>query len=126
MKIHNALARTVLSLALAALLCPTPAALAAVEFTTFGADDAFNRGGGSYVGGSTPGFPYQALANEFTASFTGILSSVDVATAITPGLDGDGNLTVELYPNNPATKLPLTSGEITLGTVGSPDGLVQR
>ena len=112
-----------LAVAFATLLSPVPTARAAVEFTTFDADDAYNDDQGPVVDGSAAIFGYQAYADEFTASFTGMLSSVDVAIEVAPGLGGDGKVIVELYPNDPTTNLPLTSGEITLGNVSAAGGV---
>ena len=103
--------RSILVATAAVLLAAAPAH-AAIEFTTFGLNHTYNNNVFDVVEGSSGSDAAQA--DEFTASFTGILSSVSVAVGA-PGEPSDP-LNLYLYQNNPATDFPTTLGAVYLGT----------
>ena len=109
------LLRSFLVVAASALLL-TSSGRAAVEFSDFGEPGNTYINTAQYVLGSSHG-GYQAYAAEFTASFTGMLTTVDVAVVAYD----EGNITLDLYQNNPATNLPLTASGITLGNIVAPN-----
>ncbi len=93
----------------------------AVEYSNFGqpGDTYYMLGGPTITGGQPPGGAI--VANQFTASFSGQLSSIDVAVIINSLNQGsDGTFDLRLDRNDPATNLPLVSSRVTLGTLTAP------
>ncbi len=100
------------------LLVSTPAVSHAnVLVSTFGPNNAIGTGS-ALVTGSGSLFTAFSEADEFTASFAGRLTQIDVAVNLgfnTPV--SAGFIDLELAPNNPATNLPLVASALTLGTI---------
>ena len=87
-----------------------------IEFTTFDPGYAYQDQTSESIGieGSAQEFGSLAVADEFTAGFTGTLTSVVVAAF------GGYPVEVELFQNDPATNLPLVSSEVLLGELTTP------
>ncbi len=80
-----------------------------VEYSNLGPGDGFSQNnviinGPNFVAASG----YNSVANAFTASFTGTLSSVELALVL------DATV-INLYLNDPTTNLPLAASRLTLG-----------
>ena len=109
------------TIALTTLLAAAPAAHAVVEFSNFGSNYG-NQVGGTIITGTYSAFGgYGSLADDFTATASGTVSSVTVAVL---NFNQPTAFNAVLYPNNPATNAPLAAGAIQLGsatpaTIGS-------
>ncbi len=87
---------------------------AAVEFSTFGTGFSYTHSGGEQIAGAQNGGTL-AVADRFTASFTGMLTGVDIGVS-TAGFGSDV-VDVYLYQNNALTNFPNTQGGISLGEI---------
>ena len=93
------------------------AARADVLFSTFGPGNTYATTGSLVSGSSSPSTAFSE-ADEFTASFSGQLSSLSVAVNLASSAPAsDGYFDLEVAPNNPATNLPLVASLQTVGTL---------
>ncbi len=98
-------------------LLTLPRAHAKVEYSNLGPNDAFG-GGAIAVDGPSSGFGGVTVADQFTASFTGLMNTVEVAIV---NSSGPPALNVSIELNDPSTNLPLVSSRVLLGTVTPSD-----
>ena len=125
---RHRLPRALLRLVWAAFLLLLAAAhvQAAVEFSTFGPADSFNGSTGTKAmsaavdGSSTPA-GYFSDADQWTASFTGTLSSVEVAVLESNVNSSQFDLSLAL--TDPTTGLPASLSQVSLGTLTATAGL---
>lgn len=97
----------------------TVARLAAeVEYSNLGPNDSYGGHGASAVTGPASGVGHQTVADQFTAGFTGLMTTVEVAVG---HIDGPADINISILQNDPATNLPLVSSRLALGTVTAPD-----
>ena len=89
-----------------------------VEYSNLGPNDT-SSAVASAVTGPMSGFGTQTLADEFTASFTGVIDAVDVAAF---NVAGSPLADVNIELNDPITNLPLSSSRFFLGTISPPNG----
>lgn len=101
---------------LAAITCTlgfNRAAYADVEFSNLA---NYSTNGTSIIGSDPPNsmFTPQVSANEFTAAFSGTISTVEVPVIATEFSPVNSPLILVLYLNDPTTGTPLTSSEQVL------------
>ncbi len=89
---------------------------AEVEYSNLGPNDSYGGHGLTAVTGPASGYGSQTVADQFTASFTGLMTAVEVAIE---HIDGPADINVGILENDPATNLPLVSSRLVLGTVNA-------